>query len=78
MTFGIYTYGTRGDVQPYIALALALMEKGHKSASIPTLGDRKPIMNSTRPSMKTRPGSSPGRTVRLPPTTPAASSPPPS
>jgi sterol 3beta-glucosyltransferase len=30
MTIGIYTYGTRGDVQPYIALALALMEKGHK------------------------------------------------
>ncbi len=30
MTIGIYTYGTRGDVQPYIALALALIEKGHK------------------------------------------------
>jgi len=30
MTFGIYTYGTRGDVQPYIALALALIEKGHQ------------------------------------------------
>ena len=30
MTIGIYTYGTRGDVQPYIALALALMEKGHR------------------------------------------------
>ena len=30
MTFGIYTYGTRGDVQPYIALALALREKGHQ------------------------------------------------
>ncbi|HEY4109557.1 glycosyltransferase [Puia sp.] len=30
MTIGIYTYGTRGDVQPYIALALALLEKGHR------------------------------------------------
>jgi UDP:flavonoid glycosyltransferase YjiC (YdhE family) len=27
---GIFTYGTRGDLQPYIALALGLMEKGHK------------------------------------------------
>lgn len=30
MNIGIYTYGTRGDVQPYIALALGLMEKGHQ------------------------------------------------
>lgn len=30
MTIGIYTYGTRGDVQPYIALSLALMEKRHR------------------------------------------------
>lgn len=30
MTIGIYTYGTRGDVQPYIALSLALMDKGHR------------------------------------------------
>src|ERR1700722_6876021 len=30
MTIGIYTYGTRGDVQPYIALALGLMGKGHQ------------------------------------------------
>jgi sterol 3beta-glucosyltransferase len=30
MTIGIYTYGTRGDVQPYIAPGLALMEKGHE------------------------------------------------
>jgi sterol 3beta-glucosyltransferase len=30
MTIGIYTYGTRGDIQPYIALALALVEKGHQ------------------------------------------------
>jgi sterol 3beta-glucosyltransferase len=29
MNIGIYTYGTRGDVQPYIAFALALMDKGH-------------------------------------------------
>ena len=30
MNIGIYTYGTRGDVQPYIALALGLMDRGHK------------------------------------------------
>jgi sterol 3beta-glucosyltransferase len=30
MKIGIYTYGTRGDVQPYIALALGLMKKGHE------------------------------------------------
>ena len=30
MNIGIYTYGTRGDVQPYIALALGLMNKGHQ------------------------------------------------
>jgi UDP:flavonoid glycosyltransferase YjiC (YdhE family) len=30
MIIGIYTYGTRGDVQPYIALALVLLEKGHR------------------------------------------------
>ena len=30
MIIGIYTYGTRGDVQPYVALALALLEKGHQ------------------------------------------------
>jgi len=29
LTIGIFTYGTRGDVQPYIALALGLMAKGH-------------------------------------------------
>jgi UDP:flavonoid glycosyltransferase YjiC (YdhE family) len=29
MNIGIYTYGTRGDVQPYVALALGLMAKGH-------------------------------------------------
>lgn len=29
MNIGIYTYGTRGDVQPYIALALGLMDRGH-------------------------------------------------
>ncbi len=30
MNIGIFTYGTRGDVQPYIALALGLVEKGHQ------------------------------------------------
>ena len=30
MNIGIFTYGTRGDVQPYIALALGLSDKGHK------------------------------------------------
>ncbi|TFF40745.1 glycosyltransferase [Mucilaginibacter psychrotolerans] len=30
MNIGIFTYGTRGDVQPYIALALGLMQKGHQ------------------------------------------------
>jgi len=29
MNIGIFTYGTRGDVQPYIALALGLKSKGH-------------------------------------------------
>jgi sterol 3beta-glucosyltransferase len=29
MKYGIITSGSRGDVQPFIALALALMEKGH-------------------------------------------------
>lgn len=29
MRYGIITTGSRGDVQPFIALALALMEKGH-------------------------------------------------
>jgi len=30
MNIGIFTYGTRGDVQPYIALASGLMAKGHQ------------------------------------------------
>ncbi len=30
MNIGIFTYGTRGDVQPYIALALGLKDKGHQ------------------------------------------------
>lgn len=30
MNIGIFTYGTRGDVQPYIALALGLMARGHQ------------------------------------------------
>lgn len=29
MTYGIITTGSRGDVQPFVALALAMMEKGH-------------------------------------------------
>ncbi len=29
LNIGIFTYGTRGDVQPYIALALGLIDKGH-------------------------------------------------
>ena len=29
MNIGIFTYGTRGDLQPYVALALGLIEKGH-------------------------------------------------
>src|ERR1700712_1201145 len=30
MNIGIFTYGTRGDVQPYVALALGLIDKGHQ------------------------------------------------
>jgi UDP:flavonoid glycosyltransferase YjiC (YdhE family) len=30
MNIGVFTYGTRGDLQPYVALALGLMDKGHK------------------------------------------------
>ncbi len=30
MNIGIFTYGTRGDLQPYVALALGLMDKGHQ------------------------------------------------
>lgn len=30
MNIGIFTYGTRGDLQPYVAIALRLMDKGHK------------------------------------------------
>lgn len=30
MNIGIYTYGTRGDLQPYIALALGLINNGHQ------------------------------------------------
>lgn len=29
MNIGIFTYGSRGDVQPFLALALALKQKGH-------------------------------------------------
>jgi sterol 3beta-glucosyltransferase len=31
LKIGIFTYGTRGDVQPYIALALGLMSKNHQA-----------------------------------------------
>lgn len=30
MNIGIFTYGTRGDVQPYVALALGLLDRGHQ------------------------------------------------
>ncbi len=30
MNIGIFTYGTRGDIQPYIALALGLIDKGNQ------------------------------------------------
>jgi len=30
MKIGIFTYGTRGDLQPYVALALGLMDNGHQ------------------------------------------------
>src|ERR1700749_2438018 len=30
LNIGIFTYGTGGDVQPYIALALGLTDKGHR------------------------------------------------
>jgi len=30
LNIGIFTYGTRGDVQPYIALALGLIDRGHQ------------------------------------------------
>jgi len=29
MNIGIFTYGTRGDLQPYVSLGLGLMGKGH-------------------------------------------------
>src|SRR5580698_7299358 len=29
MHFGIVTYGSRGDVHPYLALSIGLMERGH-------------------------------------------------
>jgi sterol 3beta-glucosyltransferase len=40
MNIGIFTYGTRGDLQPYVALALGLMEKGHK-VTLSATGDFK-------------------------------------
>jgi len=30
MHYGIFTYGSRGDVQPFIALALGLADRGHR------------------------------------------------
>ncbi|MBL7801017.1 MAG: glycosyltransferase family 1 protein [Chitinophagales bacterium] len=40
MNIGIFTYGTRGDLQPYIALAHGLIDKGH-SVSIAATADFK-------------------------------------
>jgi sterol 3beta-glucosyltransferase len=34
MKYGVITTGSRGDVQPFIALALALMERGHTVAIV--------------------------------------------
>ncbi len=34
MRYGIITTGSRGDVQPFIALALALMERGHTATIV--------------------------------------------
>ena len=34
MRYGIITTGSRGDVQPFIALALGLMQKGHDVAMV--------------------------------------------
>ena len=34
MSYGIITTGSRGDVQPFIALALALMERGHAATIV--------------------------------------------
>ncbi|HLX90120.1 MAG TPA: glycosyltransferase [Puia sp.] len=34
MHFAILTYGSRGDVQPYIALALGLIDRGHEARLI--------------------------------------------
>ncbi len=31
MHYGIVAIGSRGDVQPYVALALGLMERGHEA-----------------------------------------------
>jgi len=40
MNIGIYTYGTRGDLQPYVALALGLIGKGHR-VTLSATGDFK-------------------------------------
>ena len=41
MKIMIMTIGTRGDVQPYVALGRALMESGHE-VTIFTIGDEQP------------------------------------
>lgn len=43
MKIGIFTYGTRGDLQPYVALALGLIEKGH-SVTISATEDFKDLV----------------------------------
>lgn len=43
MNIGIFTYGTRGDLQPYIALALGLIEKGH-NVTLSATEDFKPFV----------------------------------
>ncbi|MFN8277361.1 MAG: glycosyltransferase [Chitinophagales bacterium] len=40
MNIGIFTYGTRGDLQPYVALALGLMSRGHQ-VTLSATGDFK-------------------------------------
>ncbi len=43
MNIGIFTYGTRGDLQPYIALALSLIDNGHQ-VTISATEDFKPFV----------------------------------
>ncbi|MBN8681407.1 MAG: glycosyltransferase family 1 protein [Chitinophagales bacterium] len=45
MKIGIFTYGTRGDLQPYIALALGFQARGH-AVSIAASADFEPFVRS--------------------------------